>query len=80
MDVRIISFVKIEPGHSERIAAAMTALPEVVKVYSTAGEFDLIVELAAASPHQLAKAISAMDEIPGVLDVRSHFVMTHWEK
>lgn len=80
MSVRIVGFIKIERGTCDRITAALMTLAQVIKVDSTAGEYDLIVELAGQTPSELSQALMAIDQVPGVLDMRSHFVMASWEK
>jgi len=81
MPVRIASFLKVESGATARAVAALRALPEAVRVLSITGEYDIIVEFEAPTPEDLNEVlVKRVEAIPGILELRSHFVTAEWEK
>jgi DNA-binding Lrp family transcriptional regulator len=81
MPVRIASFVKVENGATAAVIAALRALPEVVRILSITGEYDIVVEFEAETPEGLCDVlVKRVEAIPGILEFRSHFVTAEWEK
>ena len=64
--IHATALLQIEPRSLPTVLSRLKALPEVARVHTTSGRFDLIVRLAAASTRALDAALDAIGEAPGV--------------
>lgn len=64
--IRASVLLTIEPRAQAAILARLKLLPEVEKVHTTSGRFDLLIELAAPGTAALDGALDALGVIPGV--------------
>jgi len=79
--VKIVSFLQLEQGHLKEIIAAIKEIPEVIKVITTAGEYDLLVEFEVANEEHLYEIFTKkVDTLPGLKDINSHYILAMWEK
>jgi len=58
--------LQIEPHTQGAVLSRLKSLPEVTRVNTVSGRFDLIVELAADTTERLDRALDAIGEVPGV--------------
>lgn len=59
--------VQVAPGEGDRVAKAVSALPEVSYVVLTLGQFDLVVEVFCRDlPHLTSFVTDTLQLIPGV--------------
>jgi DNA-binding Lrp family transcriptional regulator len=80
-DIHILSFLKIQPNKSDLIFTALKSIPNVKKIISITGEFDLLIEIQTQSSEQLVDIISKqIESISGIKKIQSHYVMNTWEK
>lgn len=81
MMVKIVSFLELEQGHLKEIVNAIKEIPEVIKVVTVAGEYDLLVEFEVANEEQLFEIFTKkIDILPGLKDINSHYILAMWEK
>ena len=79
--VKIVSFLKLEQGHLKEIIAAIREIPEVIKVITTTGEYDLLVEFEVVNEEHLFDIFTKkIDILPGLKDINSHYILAMWEK
>ncbi len=65
--------VRAAPGRALAVADALAAIPQVVSVYATDGEFDLQTLVLAADMRSLAALLlERVPAVPGVAQTRSH--------
>ena len=74
-----VAFVEVgsRPGAHETVSAQACALPWVFSVDETAGDFDLLLSVAAAHPAALGRAVHrSLGGLRGVRSVRMHLGIT----
>jgi DNA-binding Lrp family transcriptional regulator len=64
--IRASILVTIEARNQPTILARLRALPEVERVHSTSGRFDLLVQVAAVSTTALDAVLDVIGTAPGV--------------
>ena len=81
MTITITSFLKLQPGFSESVIESLKQIPEVVKILTISGEFDILVEITSPVSENFATIFSEkIDHLPGIIEIHSHLVMKAWEK
>ena len=74
--VRALMMVGIEGRGAERIMARLTGFPQAVAVHSTAGRWDLVVELGAQTLAELDETIFRIREVEGVMTSETNLLMS----
>ena len=64
--IRASILLTIEPRNQAAILARLKALPEVERVHTTSGRFDLLIQVAATSTGVLDTVLDTIGVIPGV--------------
>lgn len=64
--IRATVLLTIEPRAQAAILPRLKAVPEVERVHTTSGRVDLLLQLAAASTHQLDAVLDRIGGLPGV--------------
>lgn len=64
--IRAISHLAIEGPHVDRAIQQLRGMPQVVGLYSTNGEWDLVAQLATESLATVDVVLSQIRKIPGV--------------
>ncbi len=64
--IRASVLLTVEPRTQPAVLSRLKALPEVERIHTTSGRFDLIVEVAAASPARLDGVLDVIGETPGI--------------
>lgn len=76
-EVRAISLVQLQGKMSRSVIRALTRIPEVSTVYSTNGNWDLVVEIRADTLVSFDTTLRAIREVPGVLNSESCLLLAH---
>ncbi|MEM9210216.1 MAG: Lrp/AsnC family transcriptional regulator [Pseudomonadota bacterium] len=63
--------VQMQPGAVARTVAQLRRMPEVKRVLTSSGRFDLILEVVAPTPAELDGILDLIGEIPEVLSSES---------
>lgn len=64
--IRAAVLLTVEPGAQAAILARIKSLPEVERVHTTSGRFDLLIEVAAPGTSTLDTVLDVLGAIPGV--------------
>ena len=64
--IRASVLVSLEPRALPQVLTRLRALPEVERIHTTSGRFDLIVQMAALSTGDLEAAIDTLGATPGL--------------
>ena len=79
--IKVISFIKVEPGKTNSIIHILRTVDSVKKILSITGNYDIIVELQATTTDQLYEEFTKrVDVIPGVREIQSNYIMKSWSK
>jgi DNA-binding Lrp family transcriptional regulator len=81
MGVKIVSFLKVNQGLTNKIIEQLKQIPLVSKIQSITGEYDLLLEISAPESEGLAEIFSkSIDTINGIKEIHSHLILKTWEK
>lgn len=69
--VRAIMMIQLTGGMSRAVVRAIRAMPQVARLHSTNGAWDLVAELECGSLQDFDKALHAIREINGVQNSES---------
>ena len=69
--VRAIMMIQLAGGMSRAVIRAIKAMPQVARLHSTNGAWDLVAELECASLRDFDAALRAIREVPGVQNSES---------
>ena len=64
--LRATALLQIEPCSGPAVLARLKSLPQVVRVHTTSGRFDLIVEVTARNTEELDETLDRIIEAKGV--------------
>lgn len=64
--IRAAVLLTVEPRAQAAILARIKSLPEVERVHTTSGRFDLLIEVAAPGTSTLDTVLDVLGAIPGV--------------
>ena len=79
--VRIVSFFKVKLGSLKSVVEALKKVPEVVKIQTVSGEYDLLVEVDVNQAEELFDFFTnKVDILEGLKDTNSHMILATWEK
>jgi DNA-binding Lrp family transcriptional regulator len=74
--VRALVMIKSPPGKRGKIETALSAIPQLIKLYSISGAFDLSAVIAAASVADLDAALDEIGRLDGVDDTMSSVILS----
>jgi DNA-binding Lrp family transcriptional regulator len=69
--IRATALIHIEPRSAPAVLQRLKAVPEVAKVATTSGRFDMIVEIAAPDTRRLDDILDLIGEVKGVISSES---------
>ncbi len=69
--VRAIMMIQLAGGMSRAVVRAIRAMPQVARLHSTNGAWDLVAELECSSLQDFDKALRAIREVNGVQNSES---------
>lgn len=75
-EVRAISLVQLQGRMSRAVIATLTKIPEVATVYSTNGNWDLVVEIRTDTLVSFDRVLREIREVPGVLNSESCLLLS----
>ncbi len=74
--IRAHVMLSVDPKTQERTVAELKALPELKRLVTVSGEFDLIAEIAAPTTEALDAALDAIGRLKGVVRTMSSIVLS----
>lgn len=81
MNVRILTFMKIEVGKTMEVVKELQKIPDVVEIDYITGAYDLVVILEAESPKKLHTVFyHQIDRIPAIISSSSNLLIKRWIK
>ncbi|WP_457557415.1 Lrp/AsnC ligand binding domain-containing protein [Candidatus Harpocratesius sp.] len=81
MNVKIMTFLKIQVGKSLDVIAKLRKIPEVRQISYITGEYDLMFILAAENTQTLyLKFLNDIDQIPEIIESSSHLIIKEWNQ
>lgn len=73
--IRAITLVLSEPQHGQDVVRTVRGFPEVERMHSTLGAWDLVVQLRAPSMAAFDIALERIRAIPGVRDTQTSLLI-----
>ena len=81
MTVRAIIFCKVEHKAMTKVIEEFKNVPEVKKVFSLTGEYDILAEIEVDNTDQLYEAFAKhIDPIEGIINTNTHVIMAAFKK
>ncbi len=74
--IRAHVMLSVDPKLQDRVVADLKALPELKRLVTVSGEFDLIAELAAATTERLDTLLDHIGRLKGILRTMSSIVLS----
>lgn len=74
--IRAQVMLSVDPKLSDRIAADLKALPELKRLVTVSGEFDLIAEIAAETTERLDALLDHIGRIRGIQRTMSSIILS----
>ncbi len=74
--IRAQVMLSVDPKLSERIVADLKALPELKRLVTVSGEFDLIAEIAAETTDRLDTVLDHIGRLKGVQRTMSSIILS----
>lgn len=73
---RALIFVAVELPYAEKVADALCSMPEVVSLYWTTGEYDLVLDAVFESEKDLGAFLTArLSSLPGIIRTQTGHVL-----
>ncbi|MGV9198838.1 MAG: Lrp/AsnC ligand binding domain-containing protein [Promethearchaeia archaeon] len=81
MSVRAVIFCKIKHKTMTNVLDHLKKIPEIKKLFSLTGQYDILAEIEVESTEQLYDSFAKkIDPIPCIIKTNTHVVMKSWEK
>lgn len=81
MTIRALIFCKIEHKAMTDVIEQFKKVPEITKIFSLTGDYDILAEIDVENTDQLYEAFAKyIDPIEGVINTNTHVVMRAFEK
>ena len=81
MAVKMAILMKIKNGSMKSVINSLKEIPEVTKILSITGDYDILLDIEVEKPEQLQIIyLKKIDHIPGIIEIHSQFVLSEWEK
>jgi len=79
--IRAIILCKLGINVIKKVIEELKAIPEIKKVMSLTGDYDLLAEIEVETSEQLFDIFSEkIDLIDGIIASNTHVIMKAWEK
>ena len=79
--MRAIILCKLGINVIKRVIEEMKDIPQIKKVMSLTGDFDLLAEIEVDTTEELYEIFSErIDQIDGIIASNTHVIMKAWEK
>lgn len=81
MIIKALIFCQIHYKAMERVVEESKIIPEIKKVFSLTGNYDILAEIETESTETLYDSfIKKIDPIDGIIKSNTHVIMKSWEK
>ncbi len=81
MSIKAIILCQVEHSAFVNVIEQFKKIPEIKKVFSLTGDYDIIAEIEVGSPEELYDSFAKkIDPIPGIIKTNTHVIMKSWEK
>ncbi len=81
MTLTALIFCKIEHKAMKNVIEKLREIPQITKVLSLTGDYDILAELNVDSTDNLYDVFETkIDPIEGMISTNTHMVMKSWEK
>ncbi len=79
--IKAVMFCKIEHKSLLRVLEELKNIPEIKKLFSLTGDYDVLAEIEVESSEDLYESfINKIDPIEGILNTNTHIIMKSWVK
>ena len=79
MNVKILSFIKVELGRTMEIVEKLQTIKNVKEIYYITGDYDLVMKIEGESSEELQKImVTQIDIIDGIIQLNSHLMVKRW--
>ncbi len=73
--VRAITSLEIHAGDIKPVVSALKRIPEISRIYSTNGRWDIVVEITAADLAALDRVLNAIQVVPTVAHIETSILL-----
>ncbi|TFF90408.1 MAG: Lrp/AsnC family transcriptional regulator [Promethearchaeota archaeon] len=81
MSLKAIIFCKVEHKAMVSVLNELQSIPEIKKVFSLTGEYDIIAQAEVENSEELYEVFAKnVDTILGIINTNTHIVMKSFEK
>lgn len=64
-----------------KVIEQFNEIPEIKKVFSLTGDYDVVAEIEVESTDELYESFAnRIDNIDGIIETNTHVIMKSWEK
>jgi len=64
-----------------KVIEQFNEIPEIKKVFSLTGDYDVVAEIEVESTDELYESFAnKIDNIDGIIETNTHVIMKSWEK
>ena len=81
MPIKALIFCKVEHKAMVQVIEKFNKVPEIKKVFSLTGDYDILAEIEVESTDELYKSFAKnIDPIDGIINTNTHVVMQEFVK
>lgn len=77
--VRAITSIAIEGDQTSRIVAALARMPEITRLHSTNGRWDLVVEITAADLGHIDRVLREIRSLKGIAGSETSLLLSRYK-
>ena len=74
--IRALSNLEVERHSSRKVSMRLGGIPEIQTIYTTNGEWDLILELSCANLADFDRVLGKIRSVPGVVNSQTNLLLT----
>lgn len=79
--LKAVILVKVVPGNLHAVVDVLREIPEITKITSITGEYDILADVEVAHPERLHDIFNdTIDPVPGVRETLTHVVMKEFSR
>ncbi len=81
MTIKALIFCQVHHKAMAKVVEEFKKIPEIKKVFSLTGDYDILAEIEVASSDELYDAFAKkIDLIDGIIETNTHVIMRSFEK
>jgi len=81
MTIKALIFCQVHHKEMIRVIEEFKKIPEIKKVFSLTGDYDVLAEIEVESSDVLYDSFAKkIDPIDGIIKTNTHVIMKSWEK